>query len=99
MQSVQQAEHPKALVEFKVVKVVELGRDSEWQVVARVIAEGDGNCQNEPKTAGGDVWAQEERSEQDGEQVGQKVLHWVAVNGHHGDRRGPLVMLLMDVLV
>lgn len=57
--------------------------------------DGDG----EPEPRGGGVAPQQKGPQERREEVGEDVLHRVAVDGGDGDGGGPLVVALVDVLV
>lgn len=41
----------------------------------------------------------DDRAQGHGEGVGQEVVEWMAVEGHHTERSSPLMMLLVEGLV
>jgi len=96
---VQQSHGAEILVELEVVVVVELGRLDQRQVVARVRVDGVENGVGEPKPRRHRVRTENTRPQDHREHVGENVLDGVRVHGHDGDRRRPLVVLLVHVLV
>lgn len=81
------------------MEIVRFGRREKGQVVARVRVEGGEDGQAEPEPRGGQVRAQQEHAQERRHQVREDVLHRVAVDGRHCDRRRPLVVFLVDQLV
>ena len=68
-------------------------------MVAGVGVESRGESHAEPEPGNGDMRAEKEGTDGRREQVGEDVLHRVAVEGGETDRGSPLMVLLVDVLV
>lgn len=68
-------------------------------MVAAVRVDGGGLGQHNPHREGSDMRAHDQRAQHDGEGVGEDVLDGMGVDGYHADGRGPLMVLLVNVLV
>lgn len=76
-----------------------LGRREEGEVEPGVCVERGEDGDGEPQPGRGCVRAEEQGAQEGREEVGEDVLHRVAVDGGDGDGGGPLVVALVDVLV
>lgn len=81
------------------MEVMILGTGRERHVIAGMVVHRHSDDQREPQQRCGHVAVADEKAQHDGEDVGQYVLHRVAVEGHDGNGGGPLVVRLMDVFV
>lgn len=68
-------------------------------MVPAVRVYGGGLGQHGPHRESSDMRAHNQGAQHDGEGVGEDVLDGMGVDGYHADGRGPLVVLLVDVLV
>lgn len=84
---------------LQMMKVVGLGRREERQMIARVSVQGGQYGQAEPKPGRSHVRTEQEHPEEGWQQVGTYVFQGMTVDGRHGHRSRPLVVLLVDVLV
>ena len=99
VKEVQEPNHPVALVELEVVKVVELRGGQEGEVVAGMSIDRPHQGQNVPDPGSEEVAAQQEWPEGDGQQVGENVLQGVSVQSGQAHRGCPLVVDLVERFV
>mmetsp|Transcript_4041 Transcript_4041/g.12746 ORF Transcript_4041/g.12746 Transcript_4041/m.12746 type:complete len:373 (+) Transcript_4041:627-1745(+) len=99
VQVVEQPQRAVVDVEVLVVKVVLLWTGQERKMVARVRNERRADCDRRPEHEHDDVATCDERPQGDGNQVAENVLDGVGVHGSDRNRRGPLVVDLVDMLV
>jgi len=96
---VQEADHTEALIELEMVIVMELWREEERQVVSGVGVDGGDEGEAVPGPGRDQVTAQQQGAQGHGEQVGERVLEGVRIEGGQAQGRAPLMVDLVHTRV
>ncbi len=84
---------------LKMVVIVEFRRPQEWEVIAAVVHDVDGENDGEPHPSGGHVRTTDQWTQKDRKQIDTNMLNWMCVNGDQANGSRPFVVDLVDVRV
>ena len=99
MKVVQEADHSEALIELEMMIVVELWREEERQMVARVGVDGGHEAEAVPGPGRDQVAPHHQGAQRHREQVRERVLQGVRIERGQAQGRAPLVMDLVHARV